>query len=134
MTVLLDTHALLWWQAGGQRLSTRAASAIARAEMVLVSPISCWEVAELVRKGRVALDRDLHLWVRDLLAQEGVAVAELAPQAAVAAGLLAGSGFSGDPADRILYATARALAVPLVTKDKAIRDFARASREVRAIW
>lgn len=134
MTVLVDTHALLWWQAGGRRLSARAASAISRAETVLVSPISCWEVAELLRKGRVALDRDLHLWVRDLLAQEGVAVAELSPHVAAAAGLLAGSGFAGDPADRMLYATARALSVPMVTKDTGIRDFARASREVRTIW
>jgi hypothetical protein len=39
--ILLDTHVLLWWRAGGERLSTAAARAIARADTVLVSPISC---------------------------------------------------------------------------------------------
>ena len=41
--ILLDTHALLWWQAGGQRLSVRARREIARSERVLVSPITFWE-------------------------------------------------------------------------------------------
>lgn len=67
---LLDTHVLLWWQADGHRLSPTAARAIARAEAVLVSPISCWEVATLTTKGRVRLDRDVYAWVRDLFAEE----------------------------------------------------------------
>ena len=134
MRVLLDTHVVLWWQAGGERLSRNAAREIARADGVLVSPVTCWEITVLHARGRVALDRDLYLWVRDLLGQERVEVAPLSPQGAIAAGLLGQSGFHADPADRFLYATASELAVPFVTKDAAIREHARAARDVRTVW
>ena len=132
--ILLDTHVLLWWQAGGERLSVRAAREIARADTVLVSPISCWEVTMLLAKGRIVLDRDVHAWVSDLFAAENIEPAELSPQAAVGAGLLASAGFPGDPADRFLYATARDLLVPLVTKDGGIRGYARRTGDVRTVW
>ncbi len=132
--ILLDTHVLLWWQAGGQRLTARAAREIARADTVLVSPISCWEVTMLLGKGRIALDRDVHAWVADLFLAEDIELADLSPQAAVGAGLLAASGFPGDPADRFLYATARDLLVPFVTKDGGIRGYARRAGDVRTVW
>lgn len=44
--ILLVTHVLLWWQAGGERLSKRASRELAKAEIALVSPISCWEVKQ----------------------------------------------------------------------------------------
>lgn len=132
--ILLDTHVLLWWQAGGERLSARAAREIARADAVLVSPISFWEVTMLLAKGRIALDRDIHSWVGDLFRGEQIRPAELSPQAAVAAGLLASARFPGDPADRFLYATARDLLVALVTKDTGLREYARTAGDVRTIW
>ena len=58
----------------------------------------------------------------------------LTPQAAVTAALLGQQGFHGDRADRFLYATARELVIPLVTKDTAIQEFARASGTVSAVW
>lgn len=131
--ILLDTHALLWWQAGGGRLSARAAREIARADSVLVSPVSCWEIATLLRKGRIRLDRGLHGWVRDLLAGEQMRVATLSPEAGTIAGSL-DDEFPGDPADRLLWATASDLLVPLVTKDEAIRAFAARTRDVRVVW
>lgn len=127
--VLLDTHALLWWLSGGTRLSARAAREIARADRVLVSPISCWEVAVLVRRGRVALDREVTTWVRDIAHADGVEIAPLTPTAAAAAGLLQ----SGDPADGFLLATARERGVPLVSKDAGVRALAGAIG-VRVIW
>ena len=130
--ILLDTHAVLWWQAGGERLSARVAREIARADAVFVSPVSCWEVATLLRLGRISLDRELALWVRDLFAQEQVSVAPLSPEAAAYAGSM--GDFHGDPADRLLYATARELVAPLATKDSRIRSYASSRRGVRTIW
>lgn len=132
--MLLDTHALLWWQAGGRLLSRRAAREIARADTLLVSPVSCWEVAMLSSRGRIALDREIELWVADLFQEDAVAVAPLSVTAAVAAARLGEEGFHGDPADRFLYATARELRVPLVTKDRHMHRHAAASRGVRLIW
>ena len=78
-SVLLDTHVLLWWQAGGRRLSRVAARTIDRANPVLVSPLTCWELATLQRLGRIVLDRDASTWVHDLLADDQVAPASLTP-------------------------------------------------------
>lgn len=131
--ILLDTHVVLWWANVDPRLSQRAGREIARARSVLVSPVSLWEIATLVRRSRVALDRDPHDWTNDLLDTEAVELAEVSPHAGLGAGLLPDE-FSGDPADRILYAQARDLGVPIVTKDGRIRSYARRMREVRTVW
>lgn len=133
MTVLLDTHVLLWWQAGGERLSRRAVTAIETAPTVLISPLTCWEVATLHRRGRIALDRDPAGWVSDLLHADGLELAELTAEAAAWAGQL-DDAFPGDPIDRLLYATARDLRVPLISKDDALRAFAATARDVDVIW
>jgi len=130
--VLLDTHALLWWQAESDRLPAGTRERISAAKVVLVSPISCWEIAMLIDKERVRLDRSTAAWVRDLLATDNVDLAELTPGIAVAAGEL--PGFHGDPADRLLYATASVLGVPLLTKDRRLHDYAEPDRAGWSVW
>ena len=73
--ILLDTHIILWWQAGGDRLSPAARRALAAAGTILVSPVACWEIALLAAKGRIELDRDPSVWVQDFLQTERVGVA-----------------------------------------------------------
>ena len=131
--ILLDTHVLLWWRADPRRLSRVAAREINRADAVLVSPIACWEVATLEAKGRIQLDRPVAAWVRDLYAEDGIRVAALTPGAAVCAAQL-GNGFPGDPADRLLYATAADLRTAFVTKDERLRDWGTDRSEVKLVW
>lgn len=133
MSFLLDTHVLLWWLAGGDRLSRNAAAAIERAEVILLSSLTFWETATLKRLGRVELDRELSLWVQDLLRQPRITIAALSPEAAAWAGSL-GPTFPGDPIDRLLYATSRDLRVPLVSKDDGLRAFASSTGEVEVVW
>lgn len=133
LTVLLDTHTLVWWQAGGRRLSRRAAATIRDAEALLISPLTGWEVATLNRLGRLVLDRDPSTWIRDLMRSERVGSAPLTIEAAAWAGTLPPT-FPGDPIDRLLYATARDLRVPFVTKDERLRSFARTAGDIQAIW
>ncbi len=121
--VVLDTHAWLWWVADRTRLSTAATAAIAESESIGVAAISCWEVAMLVLRGRIALDRDLARWVRQALAQQGVVALPLTPPVALAAALLERERFGGDPADRMIYATAREAGARLITRDARIREF-----------
>ncbi len=132
MAVLLDTHALVWWQAGGDRLSAPARRMI-DGEALLVSPLSCWEVATLARLGRIALDREAGLWVRDLYQDDRISVAPLTPESAAWAGSL-GEAFPGDPIDRLLYATARDLRVPFLTKDERLHAYAADAGDVRTVW
>jgi PIN domain nuclease of toxin-antitoxin system len=130
--IVLDTHVLLWWQAESTLLSNKARNLIERAEVRLISPISFWELSMLIKKGRVALDRPTSIWVNDLLSNERVEVAEFAPTTAVSAGEL--PDFHGDPADRIIVASAVSAGVPLLTKDQKIRDWASQTKLVKAVW
>jgi PIN domain nuclease of toxin-antitoxin system len=125
--IVLDTHAWLWWLAAPERLSGAAREAIDQAPSIGVSTLSAWEIATLVTRGRMSLDRDVSLWVRQGLAD--ARVESLAPSAevAVAAGLLDARSFPGDPVDRLIYATARSTGATLITRDEAIRAFDSAS-------
>lgn len=129
--ILLDTHVLVWWMEGAGRLSAPAAT-ILHDSTPLVSPISFWEMAVLVDRGRIALDREPARWTRDLLASGLVRIAPLTPTSAIAAAQL--PEFQGDPADRFIYATAREMAIPLVSKDEKIRGYASNHSDVEVIW
>jgi PIN domain nuclease of toxin-antitoxin system len=127
--IVLDTHAWVWWNARPEGLSKRARQAIDEAKEVGASPITCWEIAMLVAKGRLTLDRDVLLWVRRALARDRVRLLPLSPAIAVAAANLPRT-FQGDPADRLIVATALDAVAPLVTRDRHIRD----AGVVEAIW
>ena len=134
MTPLLDTHVLLWWLSGGSRLSAAASAAIETADRVLISPISCWEVGMLARAGRVQLDRPVATWIARIFDDRRSGVAQLSPEAAAWAGALDDERFPGDPADRLIYATAMEHRVPLVSKDERLRDYAAISGDVLVLW
>jgi PIN domain nuclease of toxin-antitoxin system len=83
----------------------------------------------LVAKGRLELDRDVLVWIRQALVLPRVTLVPLTPEIAVRSTRL-GVGFPGDPADRILVATARELGASLVTKDAILRN----AEGVRTVW
>lgn len=122
--IVLDTHVWLWWVSEPAKLSRRARDAIGDADLLGVPSICCWEVATRVGLGKLHLDRDLRTWIRQALAQERITALELTTSLAVDAALLARDGIHGDPADRIIAATAMSLNAALVTKDRALRGFA----------
>jgi PIN domain nuclease of toxin-antitoxin system len=138
--ILLDTHVLIWWASGDLRkLSPRALNAI-EAELepsarpgqspgLLVSAISCWEVAMLVQRGRLALSLEVERWLALVAAIPAVRLLPLEPAAAVAATRLP-EPFHADPADRFLVAQARELAVPLLSADSKIRLYPH----VQCLW
>lgn len=119
---MLDTHVWLWLAAAPARLSEDARAAIEASASLGVSTISAWEVATLVRRRRIELDREARVWIHHALARERLEALPVTTEVAAAAGLL-DDGFPGDPADRIIYATARATGSPLVTRDAAIRSY-----------
>jgi PIN domain nuclease of toxin-antitoxin system len=130
--VVLDTHAMLWWQAASDRLSDSARRSIERAEVRYVSPVSFWELTMLVAKARIGLDRPTAAWVNDFLATDRVGIAELTPAVAVGAGEL--DGFHGDPADRMIVASALAAGLPLITKDGKIGEWSKSNPKLATIW
>jgi len=131
-SLLLDTHALLWWQADSDLLSARARRLIDAAPRLFLSAISLWEIATMVGQGTIALDRPTQMWVHDLLADGIITVAELTPTIAVAAAQL--DDFQGDHADSIIYATAIHHQLVLVTKDPILADYARSHGDAIIEW
>jgi PIN domain nuclease of toxin-antitoxin system len=133
--LLLDTHCWLWAQLGLiQRLSRPSLSAIRDAESggnLRISVISVWELAMLEKHGRVALPMNLQTWIGDALSKPGISVAPLTPEIAIESVHLPGD-FHGDPADRVLIATARVLGATLLTKDRRLIQYSRL-RHVRAL-
>ena len=104
--MLLDTHILLWQRWGDQRLGVQTRDLLQhslREEEAAVSAISFWEVAMRIQKGQINFDLDLHEW-RNTLIRQGLIEIPVDGAIAARAGLLA--GIHGDPADRIIVATA----------------------------
>jgi PIN domain nuclease of toxin-antitoxin system len=125
--VILDTCAIIW-MVQEEPMASAALSAIRRAAAagsLLVSPVSAWEVGLLATRRRQPLTfrPTPVLWIERLLARPGIRPAPLPHRVAVSAASLPGK-LHGDPADRLLIATARELGVPLVTRDRRILDYA----------
>ncbi|MGH9381723.1 MAG: type II toxin-antitoxin system VapC family toxin [Thermoanaerobaculia bacterium] len=119
-TILLDSHALQWWSAEPSRLSTAAGDAIAAADELAVSAVTWFELAWLAERGRIVVTIPVRSWLTQLAA--GVRTAGITPAIAHTAASLP-DNFPGDPADRLIYATALEHEWQLVTKDSKMRRF-----------
>jgi PIN domain nuclease of toxin-antitoxin system len=123
LSVLLDTHVWLWWLLGSARLPGGERSALGRVAArggVRLAAVSLWEAQMLHAKGRLALERPFAQWLRDAASASVVEVVPLDVEVVIAVGELPAS-FHGDPADRLIVATARARGLRLATHDRAIR-------------
>jgi PIN domain nuclease of toxin-antitoxin system len=128
-TILLDTHVILWWSAERSRLSPTAQRAIADSDELAVSAISWWELARFARRQRIAVPIPLPAWLERLALQ--VNTVGITPAIALAAANLPDT-FPGDPADRLIYATAIERGYLLVTKDQRLR--AHRHRHKVTVW
>jgi PIN domain nuclease of toxin-antitoxin system len=116
VNLLLDTQALLWWQAGSRKLGRRARHAIeSGAGTVRVSAASAWEIAIKLRSGRLTLAAPLDTWLPGRLEREGFLMLSVTVQHAVAVAVL--PDHHHDPFDRLLVAQARSEGLTIVTSD-----------------
>jgi PIN domain nuclease of toxin-antitoxin system len=117
-TVLLDTHVVQWWSAEPDRLSRLAIEVIEGSDELAVSAITWYELAWMARHERIEVSVPVRAWL-DELARD-IRTIGITPAIADAAVALP-AAFAGDPADRIIYATAVEHGWHLVTKDRRLR-------------
>ena len=121
--ILLDTHALVWLSEGNDKLGGRSLSLINKAlksKELFVSSISFWEVAMLVEKKRLKMSLSVELWRKELL-DNGLQEISLNGKIAIQSAIL--PNFHGDPADRMIVATAINTSLILCTADEKILDW-----------
>jgi PIN domain nuclease of toxin-antitoxin system len=125
VTLAFDTHTLIWWLTGDERLSAAQIETLERAETrgesIGVPAICFWEIAKLVERGRLDLDVPLDDVFTDIEEHPSIRLLELTPRIALESTRL-GSGFHADPADQLITATARIHGLKLVTADERIRS------------
>ncbi|MBI2928896.1 MAG: type II toxin-antitoxin system VapC family toxin [Verrucomicrobia bacterium] len=122
--IVLDTHIWVWWVNDDPALA-REKKELLRANLdagLGVSMISCWEVAKLVEKRRLALTVLVEAWLDAARASPGVYLLPLKPRIAAASTQLP-QPFHNDPADQVIVATARRWDCPLATDDERILHY-----------
>lgn len=127
MTILLDSHALVWFATDDRRCSAVARDAIAEAGKVLVSAASAWEIATKVRLGRWPEAAEIASNLADVLAAYAFSTLDVTLEHGVLAGSLPGD--HGDPFDRMLAAQAQIEDVPLISADRVFRKLG-----VQVLW
>jgi len=121
---MLDTHAWVWWITNPERLSRSQRSTIERTlkrsdAVLLVSIISCWEVALLCQQRRIRFSIPADDWLQEASSGQGVELVPLSlPIVTTAARLTA----LRDPADMLIVATAQHQRARLVTSDVRIEE------------
>lgn len=117
--ILLDTHVIIWLTSGDPAIGKQSRALYVQAQQrneIAVSPISFWEMAMLIAKGRLGATRaptQHRTMILDAGAQELPITGDIAI-------LAAGLDLHGDPADRFIVATAIANDATLMTADRAL--------------
>lgn len=130
--IVLDTHVWLWWLSNPEMLSQQANDAVQLAvdeNNICISSISAWEISMLVNKGRLELSIEVRDWIRKTEALPFVNFIPVDNTIAMRSVALPGS-FHGDPADRIIVATAMTNGARLVSKDSKLQDYPH----IETVW
>ena len=121
--ILLDTHTLVWLDEGSTRLGKKSRGLIDKGladEELAVSSISFWEIAMLAQKQRLSLLTPVSQWMQEML-QQGLREIPVTGGTGIIAAEL--PGFHGDPADRLIVATAISTSATLLTADENILNW-----------
>lgn len=132
--LLLDTHVWVWFLQGNKKINPLVIKSIDAAigkRELFIAAISSWELAMLIKKSRIILNKPIALWIAEALDKLHIKVIPLSTEVAIESTDLPGE-FHGDPADRMIIATARLHHLTVVTRDAAILHYGK-SKHVRVL-
>lgn len=118
--ILLDTCAIIWDALDQDQLTTRARTAINKADQhnaLVICDISLWEIAMLIKKGRLEIDTSAASFLQLFLQSRSVSVLPISPEIAELSTSF-GADISSDPADRLIATTSVIHNAQLVTADE----------------
>jgi PIN domain nuclease of toxin-antitoxin system len=120
--LVLDTHILYWWvnQITG-KFSSDILDLISETEVVAVSAISCFEMAWLVRHGRIEMDMSFEDWLSEVEMNSNIQILPVTAQIATKAVHL--PEHHKDPQDRIIIATALQYNAKLLSFDSVFSSY-----------
>lgn len=131
-SLLLDTHAWAWSLTGDERLSAKAVALIEKAETILVSPISLFEIGQKVRLGKWPEMEPFIGRLPELLQEQGGITAGLTPEICLAAAMM--DWTHRDPFDRLLSATAMQNGIPIISADTVFDELAGNQFWIARFW
>src|SRR5438067_1035412 len=116
--ILLDTHVLVWYVNGDDKLPKELRRKISNEKEngLAISAITVWETAMLADRKRIELNTSIQDWISTVLELPYTELIPLSPEISIESIHLPGP-FHKDPADRFIVATARIIDIPLVTLD-----------------
>lgn len=125
MTVLTDTHTLVWSLVSPDLLTPVARAVLAEAD-VLASAANLWELCLKANKKNALLSNPVPWWNKYVV-RTGIPTLSIRPADIIALADL--PGIHKDPFDRILVAQSITEKIPLVTKDSRLSQYG-----ITAIW
>ena len=128
--IVLDTCALIWDAVDTSQLTATARNAIEHHENeLIICDISIWEIAMLIRKERLVIDRSASGFIKLLLEARNFQIQEITPEIAELS-VNFGTEINNDPADRLIAATSILCNAPIISADQNFRKAA----VVETIW
>lgn len=121
MKYLLDTNAWIWMFSEPGKIRKSVRDVLNHQDRIGLSPLSIVEVAQKAAKGRLAFSLPLDRWVRNAMPAKRVVLQPLTVEIALRAYQWP-ADFHGDPADRLIAATADIGRLILVTSDEKLLE------------
>ena len=126
-TILLDTNILLFDALQPERLSRAAIKVLATAEQLACADVSLWEIAMLIGKKRLMIDRPAEEWMDDILVARSIKVLPITPAIATQSQRWPQHK---DPADLVIAATAWVHQIPLLSSDTVLAQLP----DIKVVW